>query len=72
VGGLSQTFYGSSFISDYTGNKISEADRTSEIILYADLDFAAARGLRASFGFFRDRRPDLYAPLLTLDGKPKT
>jgi len=63
------TFYGSSFISDYTGTKLSEADRQSESILYADLDLAAARRFRAGFGFFRDRRPELYRPLLTLDGR---
>jgi N-carbamoylputrescine amidase len=35
----------------------------------APLDLAAARSFRAGMGFFRDRRPDLYAPLLTSDGK---
>src|SRR5690606_3959102 len=63
------TFYGSSFIADFTGTKLTEADRTSETVLYADLDLAAARRFRAGFGFFRDRRPDLYGPLLTLDGE---
>ena len=62
------TFYGSSFIADYTGTKLSEADRSSETVIYADLDLAASRRFRAGFGFFRDRRPDLYGPLLTLDG----
>ncbi len=62
------TFYGSSFIADYTGEIVSEADRSAETVLTADLDLAAARRFRAGFGFFRDRRPDLYGPLLTLDG----
>ncbi|HEX7021797.1 MAG TPA: N-carbamoylputrescine amidase [Trueperaceae bacterium] len=62
-------FYGSSFIADYKGDKLAEADRTSETIIYADLDFAAARSFRAGFGFFRDRRPELYGRLLTLDGR---
>jgi N-carbamoylputrescine amidase len=61
------TFYGSSFISDYTGSKLSEAAE-SETILYAELDLVAARRFRAGFGFFRDRRPELYRTLLTLDG----
>ena len=65
------TFYGSSFISDYTGEKLAEADRESETILYADLDFAKARSFRAGWGFFRDRRPELYDVLLTLDGQVK-
>ncbi len=63
------TFYGSSFVSDYRGELLTEADRSSETVLYADLDLAAARRFRAGFGFFRDRRPDLYGPLLSLDGK---
>ncbi len=62
-------FYGSSFICDYTGERIASAGRDEETILYGDLDFAAARQFRAGMGFFRDRRPDLYRNLLTLDGK---
>ena len=64
-------FYGSSFICDYTGSKIAEADETSETVIYAELDFTAARRFRAGFGFFRDRRPELYGRLLTLDGERK-
>jgi N-carbamoylputrescine amidase len=63
------TFYGSSFVADPTGEKVAEADRTSEGVIYADLDLAYARRFRAGFGFFRDRRPDLYRRLLTLDGR---
>jgi N-carbamoylputrescine amidase len=62
-------FYGSSFICDYTGTKLAEADETSETIIYAELDFAEARRFRAGFGFFRDRRPELYGRILTLDGE---
>lgn len=64
-------FYGSSFICDYTGSKLAEADETSETVIYAELDFAAARQFRAGFGFFRDRRPELYSRLLTLDGEQR-
>ena len=64
-------FYGSSFVCDYTGTKLAEADETSETVIYADLDFAAARRFRAGFGFFRDRRPELYGRLLTLDGSTR-
>ncbi|HKI56518.1 MAG TPA: N-carbamoylputrescine amidase [Trueperaceae bacterium] len=63
------TFYGSSFVCDYRGELVAEADRTAETVIYADLDLAEARRSRAGFGFFRDRRPDLYGPLLTLDGR---
>jgi N-carbamoylputrescine amidase len=71
VEGLEQTFYGSSFIADYMGNKIAEAGRSEETVLIAELNLEEARTFRASFGFFRDRRPDLYGPLLTLDGKTR-
>lgn len=71
VEGHTQTYYGSSFITDYMGNKLAEAGREEETILYGDLDLAQARSFRAGFGFFRDRRPDLYGPILTLDGKTR-
>jgi len=67
--GTSLTFYGSSFIADATGAKCAEADRTSETILTASFDLDEIAHMRASWGVFRDRRPELYAPLLTLDGK---
>ena len=63
------TFYGSSFICDPRGEKLVEAGSEGETVLHADLDFGWARRFRAGFGFFRDRRPDLYRKLLTLDGE---
>jgi N-carbamoylputrescine amidase len=62
------TFYGSSFIADPTGAKLAEADRSSEAILTASFDLDAIRAQRHAWGVFRDRRPELYAPILTLDG----
>ncbi len=62
------TFYGSSFIADATGAKVGEAGRSGEAVLTASFDLAAIRELRHSWGLFRDRRPDLYGALLTLDG----
>src|SRR5690554_6184521 len=62
-------FYGSSFISNPKGEMIADAGRNGEVILTAELDYAWARQFRAGWGFFRDRRPDLYKALLTLDGK---
>jgi len=67
--GTQITFYGSSFIADETGAKIAEADRSTETILTATFDLDAIAHIRASWGVFRDRRPELYTPLLTLDGK---
>jgi len=62
------TFYGSSFIADPTGAIVTELGRGEEGVTTAAFDFAEIRRLRASWGLFRDRRPDLYRPLLTLDG----
>lgn len=64
-------YYGSSFISDFKGEKLAEADRESETVIYSEIDLAAAQQFRAGFGFFRDRRPELYKPLMTLDGRVK-
>ena len=62
VGG-GQTFYGSSFIADHRGDLVAELGRQGEGVVAAsfDLDFLAAH--RAAWGFFRDRRTDLYEAL---------
>jgi N-carbamoylputrescine amidase len=62
------TFYGHSFIAGHTGEILQQADGTSEQVIVATLDLKAIRGYRHAWGLFRDRRPDLYQPLLTLDG----
>jgi N-carbamoylputrescine amidase len=62
------TFYGSSFIADSTGAKIAEAERSGEAVLTATFDLEKVRAQRHAWGVFRDRRPDLYGPILTLDG----
>ncbi|HUX73666.1 MAG TPA: N-carbamoylputrescine amidase [Steroidobacteraceae bacterium] len=61
-------FYGSSFIASPTGEKIAEADRRSETVLTAQFDLDEVRRYRQAWGVFRDRRPELYRPLLSLDG----
>lgn len=65
----SMTFYGSSFIASHTGEKLAEADRVSEAVLTVAFDLDEIRRYRQSWGVFRDRRPDLYYPLLSLDGR---
>jgi N-carbamoylputrescine amidase len=62
------TFYGSSFIADDTGSKVAEADRDTETVITATFDLDEIARRRAYWGIFRDRRPEMYAPLLTLDG----
>jgi N-carbamoylputrescine amidase len=61
-------FYGSSFVAGPTGEVLAELGREEEGILTATVDLAAIAKARLSWGLFRDRRPDLYAPLLTADG----
>jgi N-carbamoylputrescine amidase len=67
--GTELTFYGSSFISDQTGEKVAEADRASEAVLTATFDLDGIARQRSNWGLFRDRRPELYTPLLTMDGR---
>ncbi len=66
---LEITFYGHSFIADYCGEIITEADDRSESILLHQFDMAAIRGYRDAWGIYRDRRPDLYQTITTLDGR---
>ena len=61
-------FYGSSFIAGPTGEIVAELGRDGEGIVTASFDFEAVAKARASWGLFRDRRPDLYEALLTGDG----
>jgi N-carbamoylputrescine amidase len=61
-------FYGRSFIADETGAVVAEAGRDGEEIIMATFDRDDLRRRRAGWGLFRDRRPDLYGPLLSLDG----
>ena len=65
---FSQTYYGSSFITDGKGAVLHSAGRTEQAVLVQAFDLAALAAVRASWGVFRDRRPDAYASLLTLDG----
>lgn len=63
-----QSYYGHSFITDEQGTKLKEMDAQKEGVLVASFDLAAIRAARAGWGFFRDRRPELYRILLTQDG----
>jgi N-carbamoylputrescine amidase len=70
--GVSVSFYGSSFIAGPTGVLVAEADRRAEEVLIATFDLDRCRADRTSWGTFRDRRPDLYGALLTLDGRNRS
>lgn len=56
-----QVFYGSSFVADHSGRLVSELGRDEEGIVAAEFDRDFLQRHRAAWGFFRDRRPDLYA-----------
>lgn len=60
---LRQEFYGHSFIADHRGNKVAELGRDETGVITASFDLDEVRRNRASFGFFRDRRPELYGAL---------
>jgi N-carbamoylputrescine amidase len=62
-------FYGSSFIADNTGAKCAEMDRASEGVILQIFDLEDCKQTRNSWGLFRDRRPELYQRLITLDGE---
>lgn len=77
-------FYGSSFIADQTGDIVQECScagsgdaragegsngmSEAELIVHT-FDLDSIRLQRAAWGLFRDRRPSLYGPLLSLDGQ---
>ena len=56
----SLVFYGSSFVTDETGEIVSEAGCDEETIVYGESDLDEVRNLRVSWGLFRDRRPEMY------------
>jgi len=61
---FSMTFYGSSFITDGTGIKVKECSRDNEEYIIQKFDLDSIQEHRSSWGFFRDRRTDLYKDIL--------
>ena len=62
-------FYGNSFIADHEGQVVAQAGRNQEEVLVHRFDFNQVKEYRDSWAVFRDRRPDLYHALATLDGR---
>ncbi|MGX5201093.1 N-carbamoylputrescine amidase [Aliikangiella sp. IMCC44632] len=60
------TFYGSSFITNQFGQKVKEMDKVSQGIICETFDLAELAKMRASWGLFRDRRPELYQRITQL------
>ncbi|HEX7887578.1 MAG TPA: N-carbamoylputrescine amidase [Phenylobacterium sp.] len=63
-----QQFYGSSFIADHRGDLVSALGREDEGMVKATFDLDFLQTHRAAWGFFRDRRTDLYGALT--QGRP--
>ena len=57
---FSMIFYGSSFITDECGEKVEACSRDQEEIITHEFDLDSISLYRSSWGFFRDRRTDLY------------
>lgn len=66
---LQMSFYGSSFICDHKGTLLAEADREGTTVLLQTLDLDAMAEERLAWGIYRDRRPEMYGPMLGLDGQ---
>ena len=59
------TFYGSSYFVDPRGNYVGDVGSTdTEEMVIRDLDLGLVREVRNSWQFYRDRRPDSYAPIV--------
>lgn len=59
--GAKQKYYGHSFISDHRGELVQKFDADDEGVLVHTFDLDLIESYRADWGFFRDRRTDLYA-----------
>ena len=62
----SLTFYGSSFITDCTGEIVESADRKSDTVLVHEFDLDEIYEMRLSWGVFRDRRPEMYGKICNI------
>ncbi len=72
--GRGQSFYGSSFIADHRGDVVQALDRDEEGTLVHSFDLDFLHTHRAAWGFFRDRRTDLYeaiGPARTFERAPQ-
>ena len=59
--GVKQKFYGHSFIADHRGELVESFGANDEGVLVSTFDLGQIESYRADWGFFRDRRTDLYA-----------
>jgi N-carbamoylputrescine amidase len=57
-------FYGQSYFVDPRGQFLATGSRDKDELIVADLDLDKIKEVRNTWQFFRDRRPDLYGPLV--------
>jgi N-carbamoylputrescine amidase len=62
-------FYGKSYFCNPRGKIVAQASRDKDEVVVADLDLDMIAEVRKTWQFFRDRRPESYAPLVTQAGK---
>jgi N-carbamoylputrescine amidase len=62
-GSKDQAYYGSSMFVSPKAEILAEAGSENDEIIYADIDVSVIPQLRTTWGFFRDRRPDIYGSL---------
>ncbi|MEM6986296.1 MAG: N-carbamoylputrescine amidase [Pseudomonadota bacterium] len=66
--GREVAFYGSSFVANWDGQLLAKADRSTAGVTLATVDLDAIAATRGGWGVFRDRRPELYGVIGTMDG----
>ena len=71
VKGQVNGFYGKSFICNRSGKIIAEASKDKEEVIVAEIDTEENHLFRRNWGLFRDRRPELYKEILSLNGETK-
>jgi len=64
VGGSARNHFGNSMVINPRGEILAQANDTGEDMAIAEVDLAAIAELKALWGYYRDRRPDVYGPLL--------
>jgi len=64
VGGSTRDHHGNSMIVNPKGEVMAEASATADDIVMADVDLSVLPALRSLWGYYRDRRPDQYGPVV--------
>ena len=72
VGGSTRNHFGNSMVINPRGEILAQASDTREDIAIAEVDLAVIPELRSLWGYYRDRRPDRYGPLLDAVAAPES